>query len=53
MQNAVVSSFPGSPASRVFADMARKIIRDKDFGIKGGIQFFLGNIFKVGDNVTV
>jgi len=53
MQSAAVTAFPSSIASRGFMEMARKINMMKDFPVKGGIQFFFGNLFGVNDNVTV
>jgi flagellar biosynthesis protein FlhG len=53
MQNTVVTAFPESPASRGFMDIARHITRETGYRVKGGIQFFLGNLLKVDNNVTV
>ncbi len=54
IQNPVLLRYPDSPSSRAFIDLAKRIDHTNDKKIvKGGIQFFFGNILGVGENVGI
>ncbi len=54
MQNPVIVRYPNSPSSRAFSDLSRRIEDTHSRGmLKGGIQFFFGNILGVGENVGI
>lgn len=52
-RNAVVSAFPDSPSSKNFMEIARKIDGNTDTRVKGGIQFFFGNLIRMNNDVGV
>jgi flagellar biosynthesis protein FlhG len=54
IQNPVLLRYPDSPSSRAFINLAKRIESSNDKKtIKGGLQFFFGNLLGVGENVGI
>ncbi len=46
-QQALLTLFPGAPASKAFMDIAKRIDREPPTGLRGNIQFFWKRLLKV------
>jgi len=54
IQNPVLLRYPNSPSSRAFVELARRIDNTNNNNtVKGGLQFFFGNLLGVGENVGI
>ncbi|NOY64935.1 MAG: MinD/ParA family protein [Nitrospirae bacterium] len=54
IQNPVLLRYPDSPSSRAFVDLAKRIDHTNDKKtVKGGLQFFFGNLLGAGENVGI
>lgn len=52
-QKAFISAYPDCLASKQIMDIASQLIEtEKNKGIKGGLQFFMGNLLSAGERVS-